>query len=770
MSDKKIEIAVYGKGGIGKSTICANLSAALADRGKKVLQIGCDPKHDSTRLLLGGMVLPTVLEYLKNVPKEQAQIRDILREGYRGIGCIEAGGPKPGVGCAGRGIISAFDFLERNGIKENYDTILYDVLGDVVCGGFAVPIRREYADAIFLVTSGEFMAIYAANNILRGIKNYDGDSFLRVAGIIFNERNIAGEEERIRRFAEAVGLPVCARVPRSNAFAKAEEENCPLMALPEWEKEKRVFKDLAEHICCDFTLYKACPLEDEDLERIVLQEGKNAGTTSVETSTVGERMISDTDVSLNSETDSLFPDLTECRAGKPAAPECSSEEADPPAGCTGRAAENTAPVRRPPLYGCAFTGAATTAVRLEDAVIIAHAPRACAFYTWQNITSPGRKNLFNRGILMPSAICPNFECTEMGQSEAVFGGMDKLKETVKKALVKKPGAVMVISSCVSGIIGDDVLEAENLGTPETPVMVIPSDGDIAGDYMEGIRMCLHKVAKELIRRDAAPRPMTVNLIGEVGVSNQIEVNYRTIKNLLGRMGIGINCRFLGNASVNEVRNFLAAPLNILAHDSLDNQNLKAWLEQNYGCRFFDAPVPVGFEETGKFLEGIGEFFGCGQKVSDIIRTEKERFEERTAALRPVLEGKKILMTTISTSMEWLVSLVRAAGMKFVWIGVLDYLHQGIEITKDKEVLQVTEETFDLLQAEKKVRELKPDIVVSNYTSALGTGDYILDNMPMTQMVGFDAGIEVLERWAEQLKSREEGEWVYDWRLYQKYYA
>ena len=734
MSEKKIEIAVYGKGGIGKSTICANLSAALAERGKKVLQIGCDPKHDSTRLLLGGTILPTVLEYLKDTPKERALLHEILREGYRGIGCIEAGGPRPGVGCAGRGIISAFDFLERNGVKDQYDTVLYDVLGDVVCGGFAVPIRREYADAIFLVTSGEFMAIYAANNILRGIKNYDGDSFRRVAGIIFNERNIAGEDERVRRFAEAVGLPVCAKVPRSNAFAEAEEEKCPLMALPGREKEKKVFRELAEHICCDFTLYKACPLEDEDLERIVLGTGKNIET----------------------------PALSECRDGHP--------ESDTPEPGPGRAAENKAPVRRPPLYGCAFNGAATTAVRLSDAIIIAHSPRACAFYTWQNITSTGRKNIFNRGILMPSAICPNFECTDMGQTEAVFGGMDKLKEAVKKALAAKPGAVIVISSCVSGIIGDDVLEAETLGTPETPVLVIPADGDIAGDYMEGIRMCLHKVAKELIRRDVTLRPMTVNLIGEIGVSNQIEVNYRTIKNLLSQMGIRINCRFLGNASTDEVRSFLSAPLNILAYDSLDNRNLKTWLTENYGCRFFDAPVPVGFEETRRFLEGLGDFFGCRDKVSEIIRAEKEHFEERTAAIRPVLEGKKILMTTISTSMEWLVSLVRAAGMKFVWIGVLDYLHQGIKITKDEEVLSVTEETFDLLQAEKKVRELKPDIVVSNYTSALGTGDYILDNMPMTQMVGFGAGLEVLERWAGQLKSREEGEWVYDRRLYQKYYA
>ena len=183
-----------------------------------------------------------------------------------------------------------------------------------------------------------------------------------------------------------------------------------------------------------------------------------------------------------------------------------------------------------PLFGCAFNGAATAAIHLTDAIVIAHAPRACAFYTWQNISSPGRrKNLFNRGILMPSAISPNYECTDIGQTEAVFGGMDALRESVRLALERRPGAVIVISSCVSGIIGDDVLAVEDMSTPETPVIVIPADGDINGDYMTGIEMCMHTLAERIVDPAVPKRADCVNLIGETGVANNTDVNYRTVK-------------------------------------------------------------------------------------------------------------------------------------------------------------------------------------------------------------------------------------------------
>lgn len=216
------QIAVYGKGGIGKSTISANISMALSSSGKKVMQVGCDPKHDSTRLLLNGNNQTTVLEYIRNTLPQDRALNDILITGKNGIMCIEAGGPEPGIGCAGRGILTTFDVLKKLGTDDiDVDFKLYDVLGDVVCGGFAVPLRNEYADAIILVTSGEFMSIYAANNIMKGILNFNTDT-PRVAGLILNSRGLDNEYEVVNKFSEASGVPIVAVIPRSPLFFQSE--------------------------------------------------------------------------------------------------------------------------------------------------------------------------------------------------------------------------------------------------------------------------------------------------------------------------------------------------------------------------------------------------------------------------------------------------------------------------------------------------------------------------------------------------------------------
>lgn len=221
-----LKLAVYGKGGIGKSTMTSNLAAAFAYLGKRVIQIGCDPKADSTFNLLGGHPVEPVMNYLREHDEDPESIQDISRIGYGGILCIETGGPTPGLGCAGRGIIATFALLEDLGLFEEYkpDVVLYDVLGDVVCGGFAAPIREGYAEQVLIVTSGEKMALYAANNIYSAVQNFADRSYATVRGIILNRRNVLDEEEKVKTFAAERQLQIVGDIPRSDDITRFEDE------------------------------------------------------------------------------------------------------------------------------------------------------------------------------------------------------------------------------------------------------------------------------------------------------------------------------------------------------------------------------------------------------------------------------------------------------------------------------------------------------------------------------------------------------------------
>lgn len=231
-----IRVAIYGKGGIGKSTTTSNLSAALARQGLTVMQIGCDPKADSTRTLMGGEAIPTVLDLLRR--DTPPRLEDLVRPSPSGVLCVEAGGPTPGVGCAGRGIITAFEQLQALRAYEVYrpDVVLYDVLGDVVCGGFAMPLRGEYSDVVFVVTSGEMMSLYAASNIVRAVERFRSRGYARFGGYILNRRNVEGELENLEKLAAEEGGAIVADLPRSPDVQRAEAMGGTVVdALPESE-------------------------------------------------------------------------------------------------------------------------------------------------------------------------------------------------------------------------------------------------------------------------------------------------------------------------------------------------------------------------------------------------------------------------------------------------------------------------------------------------------------------------------------------------------
>ena len=248
-----IRIAVYGKGGIGKSTTVSNVAAALAEMGLKVMQIGCDPKADSTILLRHGEAVPAVLD-LYNEKKQALKLDDMIRIGYNDVICVEAGGPTPGLGCAGRGIITALEKLKELGAYDVYkpDVVLYDVLGDVVCGGFSMPMRGGYADKVFIITSGENMAIHAAANIAMAVDNFKNRGYAELGGLILNRRDVPREEEKVEELADDFHTAIVGTLSRSEQVILAEEQKKTLLeCYPESEmaEEYRVLAKQMYRIC-----------------------------------------------------------------------------------------------------------------------------------------------------------------------------------------------------------------------------------------------------------------------------------------------------------------------------------------------------------------------------------------------------------------------------------------------------------------------------------------------------------------------------------------
>ena len=733
----KKEIAIYGKGGIGKSTISANMSAALALKGQRVLQIGCDPKHDSTRLLTSGQTITTVLDYIRVTNPLNYKIEDILFQGFNKVGCVEAGGPKPGVGCAGRGIITTFELLDQFRLKEHYDIILYDVLGDVVCGGFAVPIRREYADTIFIVTSGEFMALYAANNILRGIRNYDNEE-KRVAGILYNRRNVEDEDLRVERFAQAVGLPICTVIPRSDAFTRAERENMTVVEHDACDAVKDIFAELAQRIIAGVELYEAKPLSDEQLELVVLERKNEASAPAANTTVPAATATSaqpGAEIDLSNPNRYLSKNI----------------------------------IRSEPLHGCAFNGAVTMSIHIRDAVILAHSPKSCTYISYQSISSAGRRGLFERGALLPVSLSPNLESTAMTEAEMIFGGMEKLENKLRAIKHTRPKAIIVVSACPSGIIGDDIDRMKLLSEPDLPVVTIKADGNMAGDYLQGMLMCYTSLAKQIIRRDVPVARNTVNVVFEKVVAKNTDSNFKIMETLLLRLGVSVNCRFLCETSFDRLAGFCSAPLNLLAYKDYTGKILEDFLAREYGSTFLEQAFPVGFAETKDWLRSVAAFFGQSEVAETIIAERRKQYSREVEDLKPVLEGKRLMIITYNHELDWILQAALDVGIEVVKIGVLNF-SQDEGFRTNLGVPLPVEENYDRANRVQDLEDHRPDILLTNYASSIAGEVCVADTIPMCPDVGFYSGLQLTKRWARLLKLNLQGEWKQDERLFKKHYT
>ncbi|MCW2284536.1 nitrogenase iron protein NifH [Rhodoblastus acidophilus] len=269
------QVAFYGKGGIGKSTTSQNTLGALSEMGQKILIVGCDPKADSTRLILHAKAQDTILSLAAEAGSvEDLELEDVLKIGFNGIKCVESGGPEPGVGCAGRGVITAINFLEENGAYDDVDYVSYDVLGDVVCGGFAMPIRENKAQEIYIVMSGEMMAMYAANNIAKGILKYANSGGVRLGGLVCNERKTDKEYELADSLAGKLGCKLIHFVPRDNIVQHAELRRMTVVEYAPDSKQAGEYRTLATKVHANAgNGIIPTPISMDELEDLLMAHG-----------------------------------------------------------------------------------------------------------------------------------------------------------------------------------------------------------------------------------------------------------------------------------------------------------------------------------------------------------------------------------------------------------------------------------------------------------------------------------------------------------------
>jgi len=719
-----MKLAVYGKGGIGKSTISANISAALAEGGLKILQIGCDPKHDSTRLLLGDNVPRTVLDYVKKTLPRDRHLEDILFRGYQNIACVEAGGPEPGVGCAGRGILTMFELLTELGLDSyQFDVTLYDVLGDVVCGGFAVPVREEYADAILIVTSGEYMSLYAANNILRGVQNFTHDKG-RVAGIICNERGLDDELTRVTRFAKAVSLPIIAEIPKSTLFAQAEKEGKTILELFPESPEAAIFRRLADHIKTISTdsgsfLHTGFPLSDQERDLLLLERKQSRKVESYGPVPESEKL----------KVSEYSPSVKHKR----------------------------------PLIGCAFAGAVVVTTQIIDAATVMHAPSSCSLMIREKIIATEMRTSRISKVPYSKTSSESLFCTNLTTDEFIHGGEECLSNTLENVISKGYSWIFIVTSCVPGLNGDRVSQiGDHLKEkyPEVQIIPVQVDGNIAGDFSQGMIQAYQEIFRQVPLMERTTGDRSVTLVGERLFAPGEEQNLKSIEKLLNHLVVTLNCRILTRCSVKSLIKANNSSLFLPTDRNDFNESIRTFIESTYHRPFLEYPLPVGRIETEIWLQAVAEVFNRQECAKMMIKDAWIEYEQKIARFRDILKGKTLLITTQRRSIDWILDLAMDLEMNVLRVGMLYSPFNDTFHSRYEKIIEFCPE-YDLQKRSDDIKTMKPDLVLYTYPH-LSPGDKTKNDLiPYTPGFGFFAGLKWAERWSRIIRLPVAQGWKYD---------
>jgi nitrogenase iron protein NifH len=733
-------IAFYGKGGIGKSTALSNVTAALSSSGKKILQIGCDPKHDSTRLILGGFTQSTVLEQLNTTGR--VSLNSVMLTGCNGIRCIESGGPEPGVGCAGRGIIQMLNLLKEQGLDtKQFDYVFFDVLGDVVCGGFAVPMREGYADEVYIVTSGEIASIYAANNIAKGLKRFS-TSRGKLGGIIGNGRGTRNEHDVVAAFARLIGTEMVAFVPKSELIMQAEFESKTIMEFAPNSELAAIFQSIAKHIEQRKTPVVPKPLTDKELDNFLRQYCYNLKSPS-QTSLTSQPKI---------DLPPAMQNLTPLSLG---------QKEGFPDNC--KASSNP----REPVQGCSLAGAYAAVRRIKDAIAIMHAPRGCAYVSFSGHLS------HDASLPLDERFPPNLICTNMQETDVIFGGTQLLKDAAEKIHKKFPShTIFVITSCPAGIIGDDINQVvEDLKADGIQACYIPTDGVMNnGDFYTGMYNAYCVLAESFIDNTIHADGDSVNIIGQPTAYPVGDKKSDTLDYIFEKLNIKVNCRFTNDTTIDAIRGFKKAKVSIpFSHDPLV-EDLTNFLKTHFSIEILNAPLPIGFEETAEFARALGKRFDKTSEAEALIAEARVDYERRLPKLREYFSGKKTLIFSSPHNINWAISTLMDLGVEITEIYCSSFFSPR-EAFSSKYLSKIKViNDYPIDKFEQTVTREKPDFVLTaGNINAFNTIPYdILPTaaIPFLPSYGFNSGLLYADRLYSKLKFPSIEGWRNDKKLFQ----
>ncbi|MCQ2069906.1 MAG: AAA family ATPase [archaeon] len=585
-----LRIAVYGKGGIGKSTVSANVSYCLSAAGLKVMQIGCDPKHDSTRPLTYGPC-PTVLDTVRSTRPSERRPEMFVSEGVNGILCVEAGGPEPGIGCAGKGIMTMFHTLETLGIdRMDRDVCVYDVLGDVVCGGFAVPMRRDMSDMVVLVTSGEFMSIYAANNIMRGLVNFDTDG-PRLAGLVFDSRGSPEEDAVVKRFSESTGVPVIARIPRSGLFRDSEKVGRTLCEVFPSSDEAGIFRTLSKDLLDIHNGGRMCrphPLTDAQVD--LLMSGKDVGT--------GEYTIERPQTSVPKNV--FIPPLR---------------------------------IGRGPM------GAAIEAGRVTDIPVVIHGTDSCGYGMYGEIAG----ERISDGHTGDLGDAENLFCTGMGGLGTVFGGRERLEELLEELAGTHP-FVLVVTTCLADMVGEDVEGVAGKVMSRHPGTRIHVIGGNRPEQGADAHMEVLKAFCSLIDVNVEPSLPLLSVADDSFITYNRGHNRSALGEIASALGLRPGPELVNGCSLDDLVNAGRAKVIAMCEDTPSNRELKDILLSK-GLKVRHRCVPRGFRETVEWLEHMKKMDPSLGDPGRCIASLTSEYGRAVSECSHALTGKKIVLVT-----------------------------------------------------------------------------------------------------------------------------